>query len=143
VVLCVFQKPPEQKPDSLLSRKFPSLQSFEYRRSSFLRSILLQRALEFRKRSLILLRYLPEQPLPSSCGLVPPLQSKLLCRKSSSKRKSSAKVHPDRRHFEIIRVENEFQIKNKPQAGSYKIQIYPMNPFAALPNLVSIPGSGS
>jgi hypothetical protein len=28
----------------------------------------------------------------------------LLCGKSSSKRKSRAKVHPDRRHFEIIRV---------------------------------------
>jgi hypothetical protein len=28
----------------------------------------------------------------------------LLCGKSSSKRKSRAKVHPDGRHFEIIRV---------------------------------------
>jgi hypothetical protein len=28
----------------------------------------------------------------------------LLCRKSSSKRKSRAKVHTDGRHFEIIRV---------------------------------------
>jgi hypothetical protein len=33
-----------------------------------------------------------------------PLEQKLLCRKSSSKRKSRAKVHPDRCHFEIIRV---------------------------------------
>jgi hypothetical protein len=69
-----------------------------------LRNILLQQALEFRRRNLTLLRYPPEQPLLSSCGLVPPRQSKLLCRKSSSKRKSRAKVHPGGSHFEIIQV---------------------------------------
>jgi hypothetical protein len=31
-------------------------------------------------------------------------EQNLLCGKSSSKRKSRAKVHPDGRHFEIIRV---------------------------------------
>jgi hypothetical protein len=36
------------------------------------------------------LRYPLEQPLLSSCGLVPPRRSKLLCGKSSSKRKSRA-----------------------------------------------------
>jgi hypothetical protein len=103
-VLCVFRIPLEQKPDSLLPGKFPSLRSSEYLRSNSLRNTLLQRALEFRRKSLILLRYPPEQPLLSSCGLIPPRRSKLLCGKSSSKRKSKAKVHPDGRHFEIIRV---------------------------------------
>jgi hypothetical protein len=44
-----------------------------------------------------LLIYLTKNP-PNR---IPPKQ-KLLCGKSSSKRKSSAKVHPDGRHFEII-----------------------------------------
>jgi hypothetical protein len=97
-LLCRVPKTTGAKPDSLLPRKFPSLRSSDYRRSNSLRNILLQRALEFRSRSLILLRYLPEQPLLSSCGLVPPRWSKLLCGKFR------AKVHPDGRHFEIIRV---------------------------------------
>jgi hypothetical protein len=66
-VLCVFQILPQQKPDSLLSWKFPSLRNSEYRRSNSLQNTLLQRALELRRRSLILLRYPPEQPLLSSC----------------------------------------------------------------------------
>jgi hypothetical protein len=103
-LLCIFRIPPEQKHDSLLPGKFPSLRSSEYHRSNSLRNFLLQRALECRRRSLILLRYPPEQPLLSSCGVVPPRQSKLLFGKSSSKRKSRAKVHPDGRHFKIIRV---------------------------------------
>jgi hypothetical protein len=103
-LLCGVPNTGRAKPDSLLPGKFPSLQSYEYRWSNSLRNILLQRALEFRRRSLILLRYPPEQPLLSSCGLVPPRRSKLLCGKSSSKRKSRAKVHPDGHHFEIIRV---------------------------------------
>jgi hypothetical protein len=103
-LLCGVPNTAGAKPDSLLPGKFPSLRSSEYRRSNSLRNFLLQRALEFCRRSLILLRYLLEQPLLSSCGLIPPCRSKLLCRKSSSKRKSRAKVHPDRRHFEIIRV---------------------------------------
>jgi hypothetical protein len=70
VVLCVFQIPPEQKLDNLLSGKFPSQQKSEYRRSNSLRKTLLQRAVEHRRRSLILLRCLPEQPLLSSCGLL-------------------------------------------------------------------------
>jgi hypothetical protein len=82
-VLCVFQIPPEQKPDSLLSGKFQSLRDSEYRRSNYLRNTLLQRALEFRRWSLILLCCPPEQPLLSSCGLLPPRWSKLLCGKSS------------------------------------------------------------
>jgi hypothetical protein len=92
------------KPDSLLPGKFSSLWSSEYHRSNSLWNILLQQALEFRRRSFILLRYPPEQPLLSSCGLVPPRCSKLLCGKSSSKRKSRAKVHPDGHYFEIIQV---------------------------------------
>jgi hypothetical protein len=102
-LLCGVPHTAGARPDSLLPGKFPSLRSSEYRRSNSLRNILLQRALEFRRRSLILLRYPPEQPLLSSCFLVPSRRSKLLCGKSS-KRKSRAKVHPDGCHFEIIRV---------------------------------------
>jgi hypothetical protein len=58
-VLCVFQIPPEQTPDSLLSGKFLSLRKSEYRRSNSLQKILLQRAVELRRRSLILLRCPP------------------------------------------------------------------------------------
>jgi hypothetical protein len=50
-------------------------------------------------RVAILLIYLTKNP-PNR---IPPEQ-KLLCGKSSSKRKSRAKVHPDGRHCEIIRV---------------------------------------
>jgi hypothetical protein len=46
-----------------------------------------------------LLKYLTKIP-PNQ---IPPEQ-KLLCGKSSSKRKSRAKVHPDGRHFEVILV---------------------------------------
>jgi hypothetical protein len=97
-LLCGVPNSAGAKPDSLLPGKFPSLRSSEYRRSNSLLNILLQQALEFRRRSLILSRYPPEQPLLSSCGLVPPRRSKLL-RGKSSKRKSRAKVHPDGRHF--------------------------------------------
>jgi hypothetical protein len=62
-VLCIFRIPPEQKPDSLFPGKFPSLRCSEYRWSNSLRNIRLQQALEFRRRSLILLRYPAEQPL--------------------------------------------------------------------------------
>jgi hypothetical protein len=95
-VLCVFliPVPPEQKPDSLLSRKFPS-----QRKSNTAGAVLpgtpsskLQRAS----------RTLQGQPLLSSCGLLPPRWSKLLCRKSR------AKAHPDGRHFKQIRSKNEF-----------------------------------
>jgi hypothetical protein len=83
-VLWVFQIPPEQTPDSLLSGKFPSLRKSEYRCNNSLRNTLLQRAVEIRKRSLILLCCPLEQPLLYSCGLIPPSWSKLLSRKSSS-----------------------------------------------------------
>jgi hypothetical protein len=107
VVLFVFRIPPEQKSDSLLSGKFPSLQKSEYHRSNSLWNTLLQRAVELRRRSLILLHCPPEQPLLPSCGLLKPRWSKLLCEKSSSYRKSRAKVHPDGRHFKEIRSKNE------------------------------------
>jgi hypothetical protein len=54
-VLCVFRIQPEQKPDSLLSGKFPSLRNSIYRQSSSPRNTLLQRAVELRGSSLFLL----------------------------------------------------------------------------------------
>jgi hypothetical protein len=95
-LLCGVPNTAGAKPDSLLPGKFPSLRSSKYRRSNSLGNILLQQALEF--------RHPPEQPFLSSCGLVQPRRSKLLCVKSSSKRKSRAKVHLNGCHFEIIRV---------------------------------------
>jgi hypothetical protein len=83
-VLCVFRIQLEQKPDSLLSGKFASLRNSKYRWSNSLRNTLLQRALEFRKSSLSLLRCPAEQPLLYSRGLLPPRWSKLLCGVSSS-----------------------------------------------------------
>jgi hypothetical protein len=52
VVLCVNRIPPEQKPDSLLSGKFPSLRKYEYCRSSSPWNTLLQRAIEFPRSEL-------------------------------------------------------------------------------------------
>jgi hypothetical protein len=68
-VLCVFQKPLEQKSDSSLSGKFPSLQKSEYCQSSSPRYALLQRAKELCRSNLPLLLW---------------SLSKLLCGKSSS-----------------------------------------------------------
>jgi hypothetical protein len=51
-VLCVNRIPPEQKPDSFLSGKFPSLRKSEYRRSNSLWNTLLQRALKLCRSNL-------------------------------------------------------------------------------------------
>jgi hypothetical protein len=48
-VLCEFLIPPEQKPDSLLSGKFPFLRKSEYRLSS---SPLFQRAVELHRSNI-------------------------------------------------------------------------------------------
>jgi hypothetical protein len=52
MVLWVFLIPLEQKPDSLLSKKFSSLRKSEYRRSNSLWNTLLQRAVTLHRRSL-------------------------------------------------------------------------------------------
>jgi hypothetical protein len=61
--LCSFWISPKQKPDRLLSGIFPSLRKSEHRQSNSLGTPILQRAVEFCRRSLILL----------CCQLKPPL----------------------------------------------------------------------
>jgi hypothetical protein len=61
--LRVYRIPLEQKPDRLLSGKFPSLQKSVHAGATLSGTPLLQRAVELGRRSLIFLRCPPEPPL--------------------------------------------------------------------------------
>jgi hypothetical protein len=62
----------------------------------------------------------------------------MLSGKSCSWRKSRAKGHTGRRHFQKFLFENDLKIKNKNNPESFKLPIYTMKSSAGLPNLVRL-----